>query len=146
MDSQPGSYVVILRNRQHVRVEIGRLRTLKIDPGYFIYVGSAFGPGGVRARVLRHSRKAKALHWHVDYLREKTGFDSAWYSHDPRKLEHAWAEVFSRLPGYSAIEGFGCSDCRCHSHLFFNPVFPDISEFLKNIEQPVKIWKPGPVT
>ena len=143
MDSQPGSYALILRSKRHTRIEVGRLGSLETQPGYYVYLGSAFGPGGVRARVFRHSLQNKPLHWHVDYLRQVTEFHAAWYSQDPRKLEHAWAAVFSRHPGYSAIQGFGCSDCKCDSHLLFNPNLPDLSEFQRSTGQPVKIWIPG---
>lgn len=94
-------------------------------PGFYIYVGSAFGPGGVRARVLRHCRLAKAKHWHIDYLREFLSPMGACYSYDAMRLEHQWAQVLCDMSGMSSIRGFGCSDCQCHSHLFQTPSMPD---------------------
>ncbi|NIP37734.1 MAG: GIY-YIG nuclease family protein, partial [Candidatus Dadabacteria bacterium] len=70
MNSESGTYTLIYRNRSKTRVQVGRLGKIYIQPGYYIYVGSAFGPGGVRARVSRHFRKTKRSHWHIDYLRE----------------------------------------------------------------------------
>jgi Uri superfamily endonuclease len=36
------------------RLEIGRLGVYDIVPGYYAYVGSAFGAGGLRARICHH--------------------------------------------------------------------------------------------
>ena len=51
MKPEPGSYAVILRNRKQATIDVGRRIQLAIEPGYYLYVGSAFGPGGLRARV-----------------------------------------------------------------------------------------------
>jgi Uri superfamily endonuclease len=96
-------------------------------PGYYVYVGSALGPGGVRARVLRHCRTNKSEHWHIDYLPMSPV--AAWYRHTTECLEHRWAELFSSVMGLSSIPGFGCSDCRCESHLFVAHREPDFAAF-----------------
>lgn len=91
---------------------------------------AAFGPGGVRARVLRHFRRTNSRHWHIDYLREILNPVGAWYSHDANRLEHRWAQVLSNMSGLSPIKGFGCSDYTCYSHLFKTPTAPDFNQFL----------------
>ena len=45
-----------------------RFGKLTLAAGQYAYVGSAHGPGGLRARVGRHLRAEKPLHWHIDYL------------------------------------------------------------------------------
>ena len=41
----------------------------EVGPGRVLYVGSAGGPGGIRARVGRHLAREKARRWwHVDWL------------------------------------------------------------------------------
>ena len=41
---------------------------ITLTAGQYAYVGSAHGPGGLRARVGRHLRTEKSLQWHIDYL------------------------------------------------------------------------------
>jgi Uri superfamily endonuclease len=129
MKPEPGTYILVLKSNQRASVQIGRWGHLEIQRGYYTYVGSAFGPGGVSARVSRHLREDKSKRWHIDYLREVTVPVSVWYSHDPDHLEHDWATVLSRMTGTVPINGLGCSDCRCDAHLFFSSKKPEFSEF-----------------
>jgi Uri superfamily endonuclease len=46
--------------------------SVSLVPGRYIYAGSAYGPGGLKARVSRHMRRAKRSQWHIDQL-TKTG-------------------------------------------------------------------------
>ena len=46
MTAQPGTYALVLASQKTGPVRIGRLGTLELQPGVYIYVGSAFGPGG----------------------------------------------------------------------------------------------------
>jgi len=63
-----GTYVLIAFAGQMKRLEIGRLGTFAIVPGFYAYVGSAFGSGGLRARIGHHLESTTAPHWHIDYL------------------------------------------------------------------------------
>ncbi len=120
MDKIPGTYALVLRSQVTVRAQIGRWGHLDIRPGYYVYVGSAFGPGGVMARVLRHCREVKSKHWHIDYLREYAKVAVVWFSVTPIRLEHEWADALAKLKGAASIRGFGCSDCNCEAHLFYS--------------------------
>ena len=110
---------------------VERWGTLDFLPGYYVYVGSASGPGGVSARSQRHCRQRKKLRWHIDDLCEVTTPVKAWCGFGGRDLEHGWAgifvcrKIFSRGGGLTAIPGFGCSNCRCVSHLFATDAAPD---------------------
>ena len=108
--------------------------------GYYIYVGSAFGPGGVLSRVSRHCRKAKSKNWHIDYLREFATPISIWYSNAPVHLEHRWAEALAKMKHTTPVLGFGCSDCRCEAHLFFTAMEPELGAFASAVRQTVKSW------
>jgi Uri superfamily endonuclease len=119
MQSQPGTHVLVLRSNAAARVRVGRWGILRVLPGAYLYVGSAFGPGGVAARVSRHCRIDKPKHWHIDYLRERAVLTSAWFSHASERLEHRWAAALDACDELQAIAGFGCSDCQCASHLFY---------------------------
>ena len=141
MKSNPGTYALILRSHSKAKAQIGRWRQLDLKPGYYIYVGSALGPGGVQARVSRHCRLLKPNRWHIDYLREFVSPLGAWYSHDTKHLEHRWAQVLHHMKNMSSIEGFGCSDCKCYSHLFQSPTTPDLAEFSGVTGGKVESWR-----
>jgi Uri superfamily endonuclease len=49
-----GTYVLIAFEAHMKRLKIGRLGACDIVPGYYAYVGSAFGSGGLRARIGHH--------------------------------------------------------------------------------------------
>lgn len=140
MDSHPGTYALLLQSDANTSTQIGRWGQLDIYSGYYVYVGSAFGPGGVLARVSRHCRDAKSKHWHIDYLREFTNLTSVWYSHAPTRLEHTWAQTMARMKHMRSVKGFGCSDCNCEAHLFFTAKKPTLAAFARNVDGPVKSW------
>lgn len=97
-----GTYVLLMRSRQHAVERVGAWGDLAIELGWYLYVGSAFGPGGLRSRVLRHWRRRKPRHWHVGYLREHLQFAGAWCGYAPERLEHRWAIAFARLRVFPA--------------------------------------------
>lgn len=129
MEKKPGTYVLLLQSDRSAQISVGKWGEITLKPGFYFYVGSAFGPGGVQARVLRHCRKNKAKHWHIDYLQNHVRPLGAWYSHDAKRLEHHWAQTFLALETASAIKDFGCSDCRCESHLFYSATSPNFAKF-----------------
>ena len=126
---QPGSYVLILRSRRRAVVQVGRWGQLELAAGWYLYVGSALGPGGLRARVARHARATKRVHWHIDHVTPWAEPSAAWYCVNRRRLEHRWAGAVSGLPGIQEVPGFGCSDCSCAAHLFYSPNTPDFGAF-----------------
>lgn len=140
MRSEPGTYILILRSETTAGLGIGRWGQLQTVPGYYVYIGSAFGPGGVLARVSRHCGSVKKMHWHIDYLRQHTRLVSVWYSHSRSRLEHKWAKVMSGLANAQPVVGFGCSDCACESHLFRYAKVPDPKGFGDKAGVVVKVW------
>jgi len=81
MENRPGSYVLLLNSVVNEPVLIGKYKTLDLIPGYYTYCGSAFGPGGIVARVQRHLKLKKKKHWHIDYLRDKCTIEEIWVSY-----------------------------------------------------------------
>lgn len=143
MRREGGTYALILHGAMPGTVSVGRWGRLDLVPGYYVYVGSAFGPGGVLARVSRHLRKAKPKRWHIDYLSGLTRVESVWYSHDPVRLEHRWAEALGNLPGMIGIPGLGCSDCDCRAHLFASAWEPDLAAFRRAVGGTPEAWRPA---
>lgn len=116
--SAPGTYALLLRAEESRAVEVGALGKMAVRPGAYVYVGSAFGPGGLRARVERHVRGDGARHWHVDHLRVVTAVDAVWYTHDAERRECTWASILRARPTATVpLAGFGASDCDCPAHL-----------------------------
>ena len=90
-----------------------------LPSGVYIYVGSAWGPGGIRARVGRHLRGSPKPRWHIDYLRRIASPIVLWLAPDTH-LECAWAQYLLAQPDLSVIvPRFGASDCSCTTHLVY---------------------------
>ena len=120
METTAGTYALILSSRVDRPLQIGRLGQLHVRRGFYVYIGSALGPGGVRARVSHHRKPPARPHWHIDYLREVTQLEEIWVTYDLMRREHHWADLFKRMRGVSIpMERFGASDCACESHLYF---------------------------
>jgi hypothetical protein len=58
-----GAYVLAIGIDAPVDVSFFGHRA-RLGPGTYVYAGSAFGPGGIRARLRRHFRRDKKLHWY----------------------------------------------------------------------------------
>ena len=51
---------------------------------------------------------------------QHTRVEEIWYCLDDQRLEHIWAKRIGLAEGASVpLVGFGSTDCRCESHLFF---------------------------
>jgi Uri superfamily endonuclease len=113
-----GTYGIGLLLSLPIQCTIGALGTWTFPAGHYLYVGSAWGPGGLRARVGRHLRGGAVRRWHIDYLRAHADPVALWLTPGQR-LECAWAEVLSENPdAVIVVPRFGASDCHCPSHLF----------------------------
>ncbi|MBN1580584.1 MAG: GIY-YIG nuclease family protein [Anaerolineae bacterium] len=120
-----GTYCLVVRLDQFAQIRVGALGTFDFLCGWYIYVGSAMGPGGLRARLARHSRSDKRLHWHIDYLLAEGTLEATWQMASSEKHECVWAKAVIGLPGARIPAlGFGSSDCRCPSHLVYLPHAP----------------------
>ncbi|HRT08509.1 MAG TPA: GIY-YIG nuclease family protein [Candidatus Paceibacterota bacterium] len=123
LPEEKGTYVLIASAPRMKRIEIGRLGRFDIPPGFYAYVGSAFGAGGLRARLGHHLESTARPHWHIDYLLRVARPVEIWLSTAPWKLEPQWAGLLEAAPQFRVpIPGFGCSDSprRRASHLFYS--------------------------
>lgn len=132
--SHPGAYALWLTVAEPLALCVGRLGELLLPPGYCVYVGSALGPGGLRARVAHHARIAAHPHWHIDYLRRHAPLTEVWHSPDSARREHQWAALFQDLGGVAPLAGFGASDCDCLAHLFHFPDLLDWAQFVERVQ------------
>ncbi len=134
-DSAYGTYLLLLECNNRVELSIGKLGKMVTKPGYYLYVGSAFGPGGIPARINHHMQIAVRPHWHVDYLRTVAGLVKTWCVYDFRH-EHEWARSLMRSEAATVpLKGFGSSDCHCAAHLFYfkrKPVKAELEKILND--------------
>jgi len=126
-----GTYALLLHLDTPQTLQIGALGMLAFPSGWYLYVGSAHGPGGLTARLARHRRRAgKRFHWHIDYVRAVTRLAEVWIRSENGHQECAWATATAALPGARIIAPrFGASDCHCPSHLFHFAGRPDSAAF-----------------
>ena len=142
MRNLPGTYALVLESACDKNVEIGKLGRLHVRPGFYVYVGSAFGPGGLKARIAHHMKISAKPHWHIDYLRSILQLNEAWYTYAVERNEHRWADTFSSLRGTTIpMTGFGASDCSCTSHLFAFTIQPSIRSFHRRLHTLSKVRK-----
>jgi Uri superfamily endonuclease len=112
----PGAYALVLHLATPVRFSRSGIGRATLS-GWYVYAGSAHGGGGIRARLRRHSRRGKPVHWHVDELTNAAVLITAIAVPNgsecdivDRLLRSGWFEP--------ALQGFGSSDCRhCPAHL-----------------------------
>ena len=118
-----GAYRLFLRLSRPSWVRAGRLGRFRLEPGLYVYVGSA--RRALAARVARHRRLAERKegnrHWHVD------GLLLHGYSRLVRAESYPQGEEceLSRALAADAnasvpVAGFGATDCRagCPAHLY----------------------------
>ncbi|MDA1326062.1 MAG: GIY-YIG nuclease family protein [Proteobacteria bacterium] len=117
----PGAYGVLIRLPRRFQGKIGALGEVSLAPGPYLYLGSAYGSGGLPARLRRHVRADKRPHWHVDHLTIAGTVERIFVL--PNGHECDLVDCAFRLPAIHApVTGFGSSDCRrCTAHLLAIP-------------------------
>jgi len=115
-----GAYCLCIGVSADVTVRVGALGPLVFPRGRYVYLGSALN--SLEPRVTRHISTSEGTHhvthWHIDYLlREPAAtLSHAYYAETTEKIECLLA---SRVAEHGEpVEGFGCSDCNCRSHLY----------------------------
>ncbi|HTY90287.1 MAG TPA: GIY-YIG nuclease family protein [Methanocella sp.] len=116
-DIDKGTYTLVMFLKEPMRLKIGALGELYFNEGYYAYTGSALGSGGF-VRVKRHravaSGKNRTKQWHIDYLLPHVEVVDVVTSPRPEcSVAGSIDQFLARVPG------FGCSDCRCPTHLHY---------------------------
>jgi len=119
-----GIYCLVFENPACTAL-IGALGPVAFREGWHSYIGSALGSGGL-ARLDRHitlSRdRDKRPKWHVDYLLTDRRFSLRYTVSAP--TEERLECPLARALGEPGVPSFGCSDCRCPSHLLYREQDP----------------------
>ena len=129
--SDGGNYLVILELPEPCSIEAGALGKIHLEQGWYVYAGSA--RKNLSARIARHRRKLrKQKHWHIDYLTPAAQTIKTLPIMTYRNLECDLASDLQALGG-KGVHDFGCSDCRCGSHLFYFSRSPDESREFQDL-------------
>lgn len=111
-----GAYILGLFLPSSRDISIGGLGKIHFRNGYYLYAGSAMK--NLDRRMRRHRKIFRKVFWHIDYLRNFSDFKFCMPVRTEDRIE---CEIGAMLKECAdgIIEGFGCSDCNCRSHLFW---------------------------
>jgi len=116
-----GTYCIIIHLIRNTTIEVGKKGNITFNRGYYVYIGSALN--SLESRLKRHLSSNKKLFWHIDYLLASSNakiIDIVFAVDDGKWECHLALEIAKK--GVE-IRAFGCSDCKCSSHLYqFNEI------------------------
>jgi Uri superfamily endonuclease len=122
-----GVYCLVLWLPRPRCITLSRVGICRLDRGWYVYTGSA--KRNLLPRLLRHLRRRKRFHWHIDHLRAVASVQQIWVWPWSPGGECRTNRGVRHMPGASfPVKSFGASDCRCVAHLVsfpFEPVPPD---------------------
>ena len=110
--------MLIIYVSEGLKTVVGRLGRIYFRKGNYIYIGSA--KDCLDARLRRHLMKDKKTYWHIDYFLkdERAKISQIWTI--VKLIECETANIFNRSTFTETVKkGFGSSDCRCLTHLFY---------------------------
>ena len=134
-----GCYSLIITLKRQKKIRVGKLGVARFPAGTYIYTGSAMK--GLAARLRRHCRRKKKIHWHIDHLltlpaaRVKRIII---YPPAPHQECRQNQRIAARGGATAILRRFGASDCQsgCASHLFFFADDARVTAFEKPLRQP----------
>lgn len=125
-----GIYILVVSVEKNIEVTVGSLGNVSFNKGFYAYVGSA--QINLEKRIERHLRKNKRRFWHIDYLlcNDEVKAVKVFWKKAGKSEECLIAKKLLDIA--IPILDFGCSDCRCISHLFWlgDSVASDLKSFL----------------
>ncbi len=100
-------------------VKVGALGNVKLEKGTIAYVGSAWGPGGLGARICRHLSKEKKLKWHIDYILSSDKVEITHVIYLPNAPKHLEEKLATELAkkGNIPAKKLGATDTKAPTHL-----------------------------
>jgi Uri superfamily endonuclease len=116
LNALKGVYVLIIQVGWDTDVDVGALGRIAFTKGLYAYVGSA--QTNLEQRIKRHLRSEKRKFWHIDYLLDSDAAKVVKVLHKEADKTRECAVAKTLSEKGKTINGFGCSDCNCKSHLF----------------------------
>lgn len=127
-------YVLSMYCSNEFETEVGSIGVKNFDQGFYAYVGSASNLNF--SRLSRHKEVSEGFnnttHWHIDYLIKNPDvfITGAFITRSSKECK------ISNSINMDNIEHFGCSDCNCESHLYYdinpNEYFTRIKKVFEN--------------
>jgi len=121
-----GVYTLIILWKANGHLEMPSLGCFDLQKGYYAYTGSAMGDGATSLgkRIVRHLKKRKTRHWHIDFLlaNKNATITALVAAQSSVNIECRVNSTIKNMGGATLpIPGFGASDCRqkCKSHLVY---------------------------
>jgi Uri superfamily endonuclease len=132
-----GVYTLIIRFSRHCKISVGARITAVVEPGLYLYTGSALGRGStsLEFRIRRHLRREKREFWHIDRLLacESASVISVILAQTTGKAECGVNDALLEDRKLTVpFMGIGSSDCRCESH------FLAAKRSLRSLQQEVR--------
>ncbi len=124
-----GIYALAINLSRDSRVKVGSLGEISFRKGTYVYVGSA--QSNLEQRVKRHLRREKRIFWHIDYLLNDNAVRIVEVLIGEGKKDDECVLASNLGERGEPIAGFGCSDCRCPSHLIRIDNFQFLHERMK---------------
>lgn len=121
---EKGNYLLLFQLEKDISVLVGALGLQFFPQGRYAYMGSALGPGGIRARLRHHLNPSPKPHWHMDYLKPNLQWVAVGWQVTENRLECEWAQTLTASNGAKIpVVHFGSSDCtqKCQAHLVLMP-------------------------
>ena len=110
-----GSYILVIELTDEQTIALSRPPNIRFSGRYYASFVSALGTFILDKRL--YSKGARRPHWHIDYLLAKASISDIILAETTERVECTIAQSLKRQ--LEAIPGFGASDCKCGSHLFF---------------------------
>ena len=120
--SLPGTYLLHMVMGVPAMVTVGCLGKFHLQPGNYLYIGSALGPGGLSSRIRHHQRISSQPIWHIVWFRPHACIRKVICLLSAERLECAICAHIASLEGVTVpIIGFGSSDChnKCRAHFYY---------------------------
>ncbi len=111
-----GTYALVIHLPKGRSMRIGN-RENDFPKGYYVYVGSALN--NLEKRIERHMSPDKKKHWHIDYFLEHAKVLDVRTIVSEQRLECLVSRTVRQLADSEPMDGFGSSDCRCNTHLYY---------------------------
>lgn len=132
-DIEKGIYCLIIRCSSPASIYCGKFKNILFPVGYYYYIGSA--QKNLNARIERHIRREKNIHWHIDYLTTNQNFRvvEILIFRDKKKSYECTIsqDLLNNFSPDIIAPGFGNSDChRCESHLYYKKKKLPYSHFI----------------
>ncbi len=121
--ARSGVYCLVLWLPRACSITLSRKGSCRLERGWYVYTGSA--KRNLLPRLMRHLRRRKTLHWHIDHLRAVASLRQIWIRPWTAGEECRTNTMVRRMPEAACpVKGFGASDCRCVAHLISFPSEP----------------------